>query len=213
MINLILSHKVFHGLTLADTKELMPIDLVGSKSSESAAVHAVHDRGSSCYPESSDELAMFSSWYQDLSEHQRAMVPSSLRNAARNLTHHRGFRLHQVPKGKCKRIAEQIQAVLDIARAEVDSDVPESCISGGAASCGIGSDGRVFDASASLPVCSFDGKKHFFIGDDVESECTSWLDGKVAELEARINLLEKTYMFWPDVIIGANVIPHVTGCN
>jgi len=63
--------------------------------------------------DSCQDLAAFASWLMDILEDHRRGLPVPLRNAARNLVRHRGFKVHHVPKGKCQRVTTQITVALD----------------------------------------------------------------------------------------------------
>ena len=59
-----------------------------------------------------EDMASFTEWYGHIADEERVLLPPSLRNAARGLVRHRGHAVHPPPKGKCKRVADDIKTTL-----------------------------------------------------------------------------------------------------
>ena len=90
-------------------------ETVSSQAPSDAAPRCANLPFSDSVTDTDQDLACFASWFQDIPVDQRRSLPSSLRNAARILVRHRGFRVHKVPKGKCSRVTEQITSAFMLA--------------------------------------------------------------------------------------------------
>ena len=91
-LTLRLGHSVVHGLTLSEAKEW-----VAESSTRVSADSATGAGRVVVGEETTEELSLFASWYEDLDEHCRSDLPKAFKNAARNLVRHRGSRVHKVP--------------------------------------------------------------------------------------------------------------------
>ena len=109
-------NKVFHGLTVADMEHMMAAETFANPGSDVSRMpmgsipgsSLILESGSALELEADADLVAFTSWYEEVSADDRSKLDQRLRNAARNLVRHRGFRSHVVVKGKCKRVADDI---------------------------------------------------------------------------------------------------------
>ena len=114
-----------HNLSLVEATRLLSM---GGESECSPIVRQAQVASDSSSDADDDkELIWFDSWYKDLDPHLQKTLPPKLKNPARNLIRRRGLRTHLVPRGKCRRIAEEIKVALmhakgDAVEASVCSD-------------------------------------------------------------------------------------------
>ena len=117
-ITMMTGNRVYHGLHLSDLLEIEKLSeqvtVANSKaSSEVGTKGSVEFKESMFPPESTEQLAGFAEWFTDLGSEIRGALLAPLKTAARNLVRHRGYKLHQVPGGKCARIAMQMRAFME----------------------------------------------------------------------------------------------------
>ena len=174
---------VLHGLTLEDAKALM--DERGSDCS-AGRVGIGNALPPELAAESSEELAAFTEWYNDLRESSRARLSPQLKNVSRRLVRHRGFRMHQIPAGKCRRVAKEIKEVLQHS------------------SSGLGDDGGadvVSDGSCEAPAAAEDCSGASISCDEMGPPCYDMADSQAA-IAMQIDVLTKALESLPADVAG-----------